>query len=293
MTRPLRLEFAGALYHVTARGDRREPIYEDDEDRSSFLDIFGTVIEDFNWVEHAYCLMGNHYHLLVETPDANLAKGMRQLNGSYTQWSNRRHRRVGHLFQGRYKAILVDKDAYLLELCRYVVLNPVRAGMVKSAGHWQWSSYRAMLGTQDAPSWLSVDALLAQFARSRALARERYARFVAQGVKAESPWDNLKGQIYLGDEHFVERMQRKLDAQTDDINIPLAQRRRPAPSLAQIQRASKDRDQAILKAHDTGRYSYTEIGVHFKVHFTTVGRIVRSGKQVRRRAAEPATRQRR
>ena len=283
MTRPLRLEFAGALYHVTARGDRREPIYEDDEDRGAFLDLFGTVIDDFNWVGHAYCLMDNHYHLLVETPDANLAKGMRQLNGSYTQWSNRRHHRAGHLFQGRYKAILVDKDSYLLELCRYVVLNPVRAGIVKSAGRWQWSSYRAMLGTADAPAWLSVDALLAQFARSRAVARERYARFVAQGTKAGSPWDNLKGQIYLGDAHFVDRMQRKLDTQTDDINIPLAQRRRRAPSLAHIQRASKDRNQAILNAHDTGRYSYTEIGEHFKVHFTTVGRIVRSGRQARRR----------
>lgn len=114
MTRPLRLEFAGALYQVTARGDRREPIYEDDEDRGAFLDIFGTVVEDFNWVNHAYCLMGNHYHLLVETPDANLAKGMRQLNGSYTQWSNRRHHRVGHLFQGRYKAILSTRTRICL-----------------------------------------------------------------------------------------------------------------------------------------------------------------------------------
>ena len=290
MIRPLRLEFAGALYHVTARGDRREPIYEDDEDRSSFLDIFGAVIEDFNWVGHAYCLMGNHYHLLVETPDANLAKGMRQLNGSYTQWSNRRHRRAGHLFQGRYKAILVDKDAYLLELCRYIVLNPVRARMVKSANRWPWSSYRAMLGTQDAPSWLSTGALLAQFARSRALARQRYAQFVAEGVNEKSPWDNLKGQIYLGDDRFVERMQRKLDRQADDINIPRAQRRGPAPSLAHIQRTYKDRDRAILKAHDTGRYSYTEIGVHFKVHFTTVGRIVRSGRQARRQTDKKPTR---
>ena len=290
MTRPLRLEFAGALYHVTARGDRREPIYEDDQDRDAFLEIFGRVVEDFNWVGHAYCLMGNHYHLLVETPDANLAKGMRQLNGSYTQWSNRRHRRVGHLFQGRYKAILVDKDSYLLELCRYIVLNPVRAGMVKSPGRWPWSSYRATLGTRDAPTWLSVDALLAQFARSRVVARERYAQFVAQGVKAQSPWDHLQGQIYLGDKRFVERMQRKLGQQSDDINIPLAQRRRPAASLEQIERTHKKRDQAILKAHETGRYSYTEIGEHFKVHFTTVGRIVRSCKQARRQTAEKARR---
>ena len=228
----------------------------------------------------------NHYHLLVETPDANLSKGMRQLNGSYTQWSNRHHRRTGHLFQGRYKAILVDKDAYLIELCRYIVLNPVRAKMVKSADRWPWSSYRAMLGTQEAPSWLSVDALLVQFARSRSLARQRYVKFVAEGVKEKSPWDNLKGQIYLGDERFVARMQRKLGSQPDDINIALAQRRGPAPSLAHFQRTQQDRDQAILKAHDTGHYSYSEIGEHFKVHFTTVGRIVRSGKQARRQSGK-------
>ena len=283
MARPLRLEFAGALYHVTARGDRREPIYEDDEDRGAFLETFGAVIEDFNWVAHAYCLMGNHYHLLVETPDGNLGKGMRQLNGTYTQWSNRRHRRVGHLFQGRYKAILVDKNSYLLELCRYVVLNPVRARMVKTAGQWAWSSYRAMLDAEQAPTWLSVDALLAQFARGRAAARTRYARFVAEGVKAQSPWDNLSGQIYLGDERFVERMQKKMDRQGDDINIPLAQRRRPAPSLAHIEQSHKERDEAILKAHDTGQYSYSKISGHFKLHFTTVGRIVRAGRQKRRR----------
>ncbi len=235
---------------------------------------------------HAYCLMGNHYHLLVETPDANLAKGMRQLNGSYTQWSNRRHHRVGHLFQGRYKAILVDRDAYLLELCRYITLNPVRAKLVKSAGDWPWSSYRAMLGTQDAPKWLSAEALLAPVARSRVLARQRYARFVAQGVKATSPWEHLKAQIYLGDERFIARMQRKLDRQIDDINIPLAQRRGPAPALADIQRTHKERDEAILKAHDTGHYSYSEIGAHFKVHFTTVGRIVRAGRRARKQTDE-------
>ena len=147
-----------------------------------------------------------------------------------------------------------------------------------------------MLGTQEAPSWLSVDALLAQFARSRALARQRYAQFVSEGVKEKSPWDNLKGQIYLGDKHFVARMQRKLDRQADDINIPRAQRRGPAPSLVHIQRTYKDRDQAILKAHDTGQYSYSEIGKHFKMHFTTVGRIVRSGRQARRQTDEKPTR---
>jgi putative transposase len=152
MSRPIRIEFPNALYHVTSRGDRREDIFEDDEDRREFLQTFAQVVEQFNWLCFAWCLMDNHYHLLIQTPDGNLSKGMRQLNGVYTQISNRRHRRVGHLFQGRFKAILVDGDAYLLELARYVVLNPVRAGMVKRPEHWAWSSYRASQGLVPSPA---------------------------------------------------------------------------------------------------------------------------------------------
>ena len=143
MAIPLRIEFSGALYHVTSRGDGQEDIYLDDIDRTIIVDIFKEVCKRFNRVVHAYCLMMNHYHILIETPDSNLAKGMRQLNGVYTQRFNRKHRRVGHVFQGRYKAVLVQKEAYLLELVRYIVLNPVRAHMVKAAKDWPWSSYRA------------------------------------------------------------------------------------------------------------------------------------------------------
>ena len=131
MARPIRLEFAGALYHITSRGDRREDIFDTDDDRKSFLTILGEVCEQYNWDCHAYCLMSNHYHLIIETPDANLSKGMRQLNGVYSQSYNRANNKVGHLFQGRYKSILVEKESYLLELTRYVVLNPVRAAMVR------------------------------------------------------------------------------------------------------------------------------------------------------------------
>jgi REP element-mobilizing transposase RayT len=283
MARPLRIEFAGALYHVTARGDRREPIYDEDEDRRAYLDILGDVVEQFDWRCHAYCLMDNHYHLVVETPEGNLSKGMRQLNGLYTQYSNRRHRRVGHLFQGRYKAILVDKDTYLLELSRYVVLNPVRAGMVKRPSQWAWSSYHATVGTQNAPGWLMLDALLAHFGRNRGVARRRYERFVEDGVGAESVWRDLKRQIYLGDAPFVERMQAKLDSEAEDVNIPRVQRRRPAPPLTHIEREHKGRNQAALAAHETGEYSYQQIAEHFGIHFTTVGRIVRAGRKKKRK----------
>src|SRR5258706_8306926 len=155
MSRPLRLEFPGAIYHVTSRGNARAPIFADDGDRELFLETLAHVVERFHWLCHAYCLMDNHYHLLIETPDPNLSKGMRQLNGLYTQRFDRRHGRVGHVFQGRFKAILVERDSYLLELCRYVVLNPVRAKMVKQPKQYQWSSYRATAGIDAAPPFLT------------------------------------------------------------------------------------------------------------------------------------------
>ena len=276
MSRPLRIEFPDALYHVTVRGDRREDIFEDDQDRQQFLLVLGQVIVRFNWLCLAWCLMDNHYHLLIQTPDANLSKGMRQLNGVYTQFSNRRHQRAGHLFQGRFKAILVDSDAYLLELLRYVVLNPVRAGMVNNAADWVWSSYRQSVGLEPAASWLSVAALLSQFAGQRELAQQHYARFVAEGIGIVSPWENLKGQIFLGDEQFIARMQAQRQSAKEDVQIPLQQRRPPPPSLEDIEQQLPDRNAAIVAAYATGGYSYQQIANHFRLHFTTVGKIIRN-----------------
>jgi REP element-mobilizing transposase RayT len=275
MARPLRIEYPGALYHVTSRGDRQEAIFDDDQDRRAFLNVLGEVVSRFRWRCHAYCLMGNHYHLMIETPEANLTKGMRHLNGIFTQGSNRRHKRSGHLFQGRYKAILVDRDSYFLELARYIVLNPVRAAIVKHPRLWAWSSYGAMIGKSPAPAWLSTDDLLAQFGKRRAQAGRKYQQFIEDGMSAESIWKDLKGQIYLGDEDFVEEMRGKLGGRDEDVNIPRVQQRGPAPKLSVIRRQHKNRDDAMRAAYETGAYSYQQLAKEFGVHFTTVGRIVR------------------
>ena len=278
MARPLRIEFPGALYHVTSRGDRREAIYEDDQDRRRFLEVLAEVVARYGWVCHAYCLMANHYHLLVETPEANLSQGMRQLNGVYTQASNRRHGRVGHLFQGRFKGILVERDAYLLELGRYVVLNPVRAGLVKQPEDWPWSSYRAVMGLSSTPEWLAADALLRQFGQNRKTARKHYRRFVLDGLGVRV-WEALRQQIYLGDEAFVEQAQRQAEIRGDELSVPLTQRRPPAAPLAQIAETAPDRNAAIVAAYATGVYSYATIAEHFGIHLSTVGRIVRRTMQ--------------
>ena len=278
MSRPLRIEFAGALYHVTSRGDGQKDIYLNDQDRRDFLSVLGSVCKRFNWTVHAYCLMSNHYHLLIETPDGNLSQGMRQLNGVYTQHFNRTHDRVGHVFQGRYKAIIVQKDSYLLELSRYIVLNPVRARMVRSVKDWPWSSYRASCGMTSSPEWLSTDWLLSTFAKTRKVAIERYRDFVAQGKNLPSPWEHLKNQIFLGDEQFVEDMQCKLNLNQELSEIPRAQRRKVPKPLDYYSNRYKDRNAGIIAAYQSGGYSMKAIGDHFGVHYSSVSKIIKAGE---------------
>lgn len=222
MARQLRLEFPGALYHLTARGNAREAIYRDDVDRKLFLALLGREIEQQGWQCYAYCLMDNHYHLLIETPELNLSRGMRRLNQVYTQAYNRRHGRVGHVLQGRFKSIVVDKDPYLLELSRYIVFNPVRAGMTTSVRAWPWSSYRATAGLVSPPAWLQVTAVLQLFDSNVSEAQRAYRKFVADGKGKGSPWEQLRGQIFLGDDAFLDRMDRLLQGRPLD-NVPRCQ----------------------------------------------------------------------
>jgi len=278
MARPLRLEFAGALYHVTARGNRREMIFEDDSDRLVFLEMLSSVCRDANWVCHAYCLMGNHYHLLLETWESNLGMGMRQLNGCYSQSFNRRHNRCGHVFQGRYSAVLVEKQVYLLELARYIVLNPVRARMVHTAGEWPWSSYRGTIGLQALPEGVSTDWILASFGETRDKAIQRYKQFVQEGRDQPSPWEELKNQVYLGSDAFMAKMVSKLDGQEKLSEIPAIQKRCVAQPLAEFESAAPNRNSAIAAAHASGAYNLKEIADHFGLHRSSVSRIVRSAR---------------
>jgi len=278
MARSLRIEFKGALYHLTSRGNRREEIYLHDKDRWNFLRIFSETCEHYNWICHAYCLMGNHYHILLETPEANLSRGMRQLNGVYTQRFNRKHDRVGHLFQGRYKAVLVDKESYLRELARYIVLNPVRAGLVKKPEEWRWSSYRATVGIVGPEAFLNIDFLLAVFADTRPEAAKRYAKFVSKGIGLPSPFEKLQQQVYLGDEAFVERMLGFAGEKCSLREIPKAQRRPAAKKISHYLETSSTRDEAICMAYQSGGYSLAAIGEHFDLHYSRVSRIISQAK---------------
>lgn len=270
MARPLRIEFPGALYHITSRGNAQADIYLDEQDRFTFLKQLGDVCDKHNWRCYAYCLMTNHYHMVVETGDASLSKGMRALNGVYTQCFNRHHHRVGHVFQGRYKAILVDKEAYFLEAIRYVLLNPVRACMVKAAGQYRWSSYRAMIGKAPVPVWLGRDQVLSQFDKREAAAQHKFIQFIREGANQPPLWENLRHQIYLGDERFVEKLRKRLPEVKHLSEVPRLQRRKAKP-LAFYAKHYPARE-AMCRAYETGEYTLKAIADQFGVHYSTVSR---------------------
>jgi len=294
MARPLRLELPGALYHITARGNERKEIYREQADYVLFLKTLSQVVEETGWLIHAYCLMPNHYHLLLEIREANLSKGMRQLNGIYTQRFNRKYERSGHLFQGRYKAFLVEKDAYLLELCRYIALNPVRASLVDEPEKWPYSSYCATAGLNSSDI-VCIDWVLSQFGRARRKAQLAYRSFVAEGTGKSSPWSSLVGQIYLGSESFLSELEKSLKGKDVSEEIPVPQRHPVTPVRPSIDRILElvarlyevdqadlnkprakgaARDAAIYLCRRIGGYDLKTIARQFNISYARVSQIV-------------------
>ena len=291
MARPIRIEFPGAVYHLTSRGNARNNIYLDDIDRHRYLKILDDVIERYNWLCHAFCLMDNHYHLLIETLDPNLSLGMRQLNGVYTQGFNRAHNQVGHIFQGRYKAVLVEKNEHLLELCRYIVLNPVRAGMVKTAKEWKWSSYQATAYPNNPHTFLKVDWVLSQFATTKPKARKAYKAFVTDGLieTKESPWQKLVGQVIFGGDKFAAHIQDRMSKASEISEIPRSQRFPGRPLLETIFAEQKTQPKAvrnnlIAKAHIEYGYTLKEIADQLNIHYTTVSKALKGSKAAQDRS---------
>lgn len=273
MNRPLRIEFAGALYHVTSRGDRQRDIFRDDNDRTAWMLALAKVCARYNFLVHGFCLMTNHYHLVLETIEGNLSQGMRVLNGSYSQYFNRRHDVVGHVFQGRYHAILVQRESYLLELTRYVVLNPLRGGLVKSLDAWPWSSHACIIGKTPTPTWLDTSAMLQRFGSERGAAMEAYRRFILAGIGGTSPLKNLQHQLILGDTAFIAQAQG-LPLPGQLVAIAKTQRRAVSLSLLGYQQRYPDRKEAMARAYHSTAYTMEQIAAHFGVSAKTVSRAV-------------------
>ena len=278
MARALRVEYPGAVYHVYGRGIAGQGIFRDDEDRVLFLHALSTAVERHRLLIHAYCLMSNHYHLLLETPEGNLSRVMRHINGTYTQNYNQAHRRTGQLLQGRYKANLVEKDAYLRTLALYIVLNPVRARMVSNPGAWPWSSYRATAGITPAPSWLTTDWLLGTMGgRTKAEGRRRYKDCVRKGMKEGALPESIAwGEIVIGSEAFIQRMRELIRGKTGLEEVPKGQRFIGRPSLERLFRNPKNRDERdrrIREAFLRHGYRLNEIAAAVGLHYSRISHI--------------------
>ncbi len=282
MSRPVRIEFPGATYHVTSRAVEGQPVFSSDKDRKQFLNALAMVVDRFSWLVHSYVLMDDHYHLVVETPQANLSRGMRQLNGVYTQCFNRAHDRQGPIFQGRFKSILVEKETYLLEVCRHVVLSPVRANITTLADKYRWSSCRALAGDIRIPHWLYADWILGNFGNAIVASQEKYRQYVRQGLGDTSPLSSTTQQVLLGGPGFLERMQPLLGNHVLAKKAPArAGRRRSLGSVfaAMDGKPRSFRNQLILVAHIEYGYTLAEIGDYLGLHYTTVSKIVNSSER--------------
>jgi putative transposase len=281
MARPLRIAFPGALYHVTSRGNARADILRDQHDFTHILALLRAAVERYKWLIHSYCLMPNHYHLMVETPRANLSDGMHYINGCHAQRFNRKYDHVGHVIQGRYKAILVDKETYLLELCRYIVLNPVRAGLVTKPGEWRWSSYNTTTGEAPNPGFLSTHWILSEFDKDTAKARKAYRRFVADGINVGSPWSEMRGEILLGNSAFIEKMKPIFEAQGSSGVFRRVERYATRPPLASIFDGIPRRPLHIGKiriAHSRYAYTLREIADFHNVTPTAVRKALQKAR---------------
>ena len=236
MSRPLRVEYPGALYHVMSRGNERQRIVRDDKDREKRLYWLDRTVQTCEWRLHAFVIMGNHDHLFVETPRANLSAGMQLLNGSYTSYFNRRHGRVGHLFQGRFKAHLIEQEEHYLEVSRYIHLNPVRAGLVQKPEQCRWSSCRGYYDDRHVVQWVTYERVLREFGADEATSRRRYRSFVQAGIEAPpaSPFREALHGLIIGSDAFSSRVKNYLSAVPEDPSRPVLERLRNRPSLAQI-----------------------------------------------------------
>ena len=266
MARPPRIEIVDGVYHVVARGNERRTVFRDTRDRERFLALLGQVVGRYRWQVLCYCLMGNHYHLLVATPDANLARGMRQLNGVYAQWFNHRHRRVGHLFQGRYKAVLVQRDRHLQSAVRYIVRNPLRARISTRVDEWPWTSHAATMGAAQA-GVVAVAELLSYLGQDTVTARARYLELVDDTSQPEA----AAHPVLDGDDDFVREHLALLRSSPEH---PREAVRAPRPPLEMLVSSCHDAA-AIHGAYRDHGYSMRQIATHLGCGVTTIHRRVR------------------
>lgn len=282
MARPLRFCVPGAFYHVMARGNARAPIFLDAQDYQRFLEILEEVAVRFSVVCYAYCLMPNHYHLVIQTRQANLSAAIGHLNSVYAQGWNGRHGRCGHVTQGRFKAQVIQHERYLVAVCRYVVLNPIRAGLVEDPAEWRWSSYRASAHLTVVPPFMDTKVANQMVAHGDNGHPEAVPRGFVDGCQAEPDVGRAirEDARFLGDQTFL-GADRELMRHAGRSGFARSERRAIRPTLAEVfvdSRTKLSRNQQILKAHDDFGFTLPEIAVHLRLHLDTVGRVTRAAR---------------
>jgi putative transposase len=293
MARQLRIEFEGAFYHITSRGNQRERIYFEDGDREKFLEILRRTKERYGYHLHAYVMMDNHYHLMVETPKANISQTMQNINTSYTVYINKKHRRSGHLFQGRFKGIIVDKDEYLGTLSRYIHLNPVRAGIVQKPESYRWSSYGVYIDSSKKDTLVNTGDTLSMFSGKKRHAVKAYKDFVDRGIgKEDNPFEDVEAGILLGRTAFKEKIKALLEIKKEDDEIPQIKRLRNTIPIERVierccrhygkgdeellQRRNGERGMAIYLSKLLSGKKNIEIGNYFGIKGPAVSNVIKT-----------------
>jgi len=282
MARQLRIEFPGAFYHITSRGNDRKAVFQTYRDREKFLSYIQSATDRYGAVIHVYCLMENHYHLFIETPSGNLSRIMHHINGAYTTYFNTKHQRTGHVFQGRYKSILVQADEYAKELSRYIHLNPVRAGIVNNPGEYEWSSFRFYISNRKSPKWLKRDMILGFFNSNPITAMINYRDFVygLLGKEMKSPLEKPPCSFILGSEEFIGEMkERFLRDKKMERNLPGLREVMDRPDLNMLEKIVDNEIKSDKKlawqvklylSHSFSDRKLREIGDHFNVSYSAV-----------------------
>ncbi len=277
MGRPIRIQFPGAFYHIWSRGNSKQDIYLNDGDRDRFLHFLSIAVTRYQWILHGYCLMDNHYHLLLETPEPNLSNGMRYLNGQYAQKFNFNNGRCGHVFEKRFDAYVVERDEYLFELTRYITLNPVRARMVKHPADYPWSSFRAATGRCPTPAFLSIETTLGLFSHDIVEAMRKYDEHVLDGIGREIQFKIRAGAL-LGTDAFCERLEKEFLGEATKKAIPSDQKHAFRPALAQLfslPMGRHERNERIYIACRQYGYRQKEIADYLELAYSTTNEIVK------------------
>lgn len=280
MARQIRVEYPGAVYHITSRGNARKKIFNSNKDCLLFLNILKDTIDRYNWVCYSYCLMPNHYHLFIKTIDPNLSLGMRQLNGVFTQKYNYFNKKTGHLFQGRYKAALVETESYFGRVMRYIAMNPVKAKLVSGPEQWRWSAHNEIIGRKNVFGVIDHKETLKLFDNNRKKAISAYRSFLKKDTINEfNIKDELKGRFILGSEEFIEKIKKHFYSKEMVGEIPKQERYIGRPALSEIFKKKKggrkERNKLICRANMQYAYSLTEIASYLNCHYSTLSKIIK------------------